>query len=462
MSALKLLDSVNQYLQQPQFPFQQFITQVEKDKITIEFDTDLNRLWAVGMKPVGAEKGKEGGKAGGNRKERDEKLEKIEVLAKGLLGGQVERETPAMQAALKGVSATQPIKPVTKGPFGARNNQMTGPSSSRPPVSAGIVGGSAVTIKRESTMVQPSSEIQQQPSTFSRVKDLLNIFNKFPSAPPLLQRTASPTLKEISRKLDFDALAAAAASAAAKGDGGGRRFESFASTTEIKQEDPPVPVAAIAAPLSENTGNKQEQRSIFSGLLFGQNNKTNTAPGKENTAKKLNMNNPGNPGSQTVTPTKTSPSKGELLSCEVSPVVPGRRSVLPSAHLSLKPIGPLRMAENYEVTDKDSDSDPEYSAKVAIARSKKSIPIWVEGWRQKSMKQMSVDPESIFGISVPECDLSVIFTERNYAKVRKARPKRVRGSSGNWKLDRLRQTEIDEYRGKCGQTVKADGVFYQN
>jgi hypothetical protein len=126
----------------------------------------------------------------------------------------------------------------------------------------------------------------------------------------------------------------------------------------------------------------------------------------------------------------------------------------------LQPIGPLREEENYELSEKETDSEREESTEVQQARRRaKKVPEWCRGWRELCMKQMAIDPESIFGIYIPNCDLGVIFADENYKKMRKTRPRRNRGSSGNWKMDKLRQEEIDTYRNVCGQILKADGVF---
>jgi hypothetical protein len=145
------------------------------------------------------------------------------------------------------------------------------------------------------------------------------------------------------------------------------------------------------------------------------------------------------------------------LSCTLTPVVPGRRSCI--AILPVKvPLGPKHVDDQYDVTDKDTDSENELSPNT---RAKKKIPGWCTNWRQKTIAQVAVDPESIFGISMPKCDLDVIFTDRNYRKMGLQRPKRARGSSGNWTFDKLSQDEIDKYRAKLGQVVKAEGVFVE-
>lgn len=145
------------------------------------------------------------------------------------------------------------------------------------------------------------------------------------------------------------------------------------------------------------------------------------------------------------------------LSCTLTPVVPGRRSCITMEPVMVQ-LGPKYDEDQYEVTDKDTESENEMTPNT---RAKKHIPAWCANWRQKAIAQIAVDPESIFGIVMPKCELETIFTEKNYQTMGLARPKRVRGSSGNWTFDKLTQNEIDMYRAKCGQVVKAEGVFIE-
>lgn len=143
------------------------------------------------------------------------------------------------------------------------------------------------------------------------------------------------------------------------------------------------------------------------------------------------------------------------LSCHLTPVVPGRRSCV-VVKPKMLPLAEKEDEDQYEITDKDTDSENELSP---ASRAKKHIPAWCVNWRQKAIAQIAVDPESIFGLTVPKCDLDVIFNEKNYREMGLHRPKRVRGSSGNWTFDKLTQDEVDRYRAKLGQVVKAEGVF---
>ena len=143
------------------------------------------------------------------------------------------------------------------------------------------------------------------------------------------------------------------------------------------------------------------------------------------------------------------------LSCTLTPVVPGRRSCIAVQPVMI-PLGSKVKEDQYEISDKDTDSENELSPN---SRAKKHIPAWCVNWRQKTIAQVAVDPESIFGVTVPKCDLDVVFIEKNYRKMGLQRPKRVRGSSGNWTFDKLTQEEVDKYRAKLGQVVRAEGVF---
>ena len=145
------------------------------------------------------------------------------------------------------------------------------------------------------------------------------------------------------------------------------------------------------------------------------------------------------------------------LSCALTPVVPGRRSCV-ALQPRMIPLVPKNKEDQYDITDKDTDSEDEMTPNT---RAKKHVPAWCVNWRQKAIAQIALDPESIFGVTVPKCDLDVVFTEENYRRMGISRPKRQRGSSGNWAFDKLTQEEVDRYRAKCGQVVKAEGVFVE-
>jgi len=61
-----------------------------------------------------------------------------------------------------------------------------------------------------------------------------------------------------------------------------------------------------------------------------------------------------------------------------------------------------------------------------------------------------VDPDSIFGSRVPIVRLEEVFGDDCYKTINKNRPKRARGSSGDWQRDRLTKQEISSYKQKMG------------
>lgn len=112
-------------------------------------------------------------------------------------------------------------------------------------------------------------------------------------------------------------------------------------------------------------------------------------------------------------------------------------------------IGPRQQADNYELSDKGEDSDQDHDQQD---RSHKHVPRWCDDYLKTLKDQSNIDPDTIFGSQVPKCDLEAIFTDDDYKKRGKERPKRRRGSSGEWKRDQLTNTEIAQYKAKCGQT----------
>lgn len=112
---------------------------------------------------------------------------------------------------------------------------------------------------------------------------------------------------------------------------------------------------------------------------------------------------------------------------------------------------PKRAEDNYEISDKeDSDDGGELGEPD---RSQKQEPAWCAGYLEALAAQSDVDPDTIFGCRLPRCDLEAIFTDSLYARCSRERPKRKRGSSGEWKKDRLKQDEIRMYKKKMGHTT---------
>lgn len=109
------------------------------------------------------------------------------------------------------------------------------------------------------------------------------------------------------------------------------------------------------------------------------------------------------------------------------------------------PLGPKIPEENYEISDKEEDSDMEDED-----REEKAIPAWCEAYHEQLAQQENVDPDSIFGTKVPVCNLDLIFTDELYRARGCPAPRRKRGSSCLWHKDRLRLSEVSAYRAKMG------------
>eukprot|EP00930_Biecheleria_cincta_P084699 TRINITY_DN7414_c0_g1_i1.p1 TRINITY_DN7414_c0_g1~~TRINITY_DN7414_c0_g1_i1.p1 ORF type:complete len:852 (+),score=147.68 TRINITY_DN7414_c0_g1_i1:64-2619(+) len=112
---------------------------------------------------------------------------------------------------------------------------------------------------------------------------------------------------------------------------------------------------------------------------------------------------------------------------------------------------PKNPADNYELSEYDGDSDAEDTSEKDRQRARKRLPAWSENYLDLLQKQADIDPSSIFGEGAPKCNMDEIFPNSLYRLVGKTRPKRARGSSGDWRRDRLTNTEINDYRRKMGQ-----------
>lgn len=112
---------------------------------------------------------------------------------------------------------------------------------------------------------------------------------------------------------------------------------------------------------------------------------------------------------------------------------------------------PKDASENYELSDKGSDSEAEEPD-----RTQKFTPAWSENYLEMLDSQVDIDADSIFGTRVPHCDLELIFSDKDYLKYRTERPRRKRGSSGEWRRDRLSRAEISEYKRKMGHHRRWD------
>jgi len=115
------------------------------------------------------------------------------------------------------------------------------------------------------------------------------------------------------------------------------------------------------------------------------------------------------------------------------------------------PLSPKKDDDNYDMSDKEENSD---DGGEEPDRSHKHVPRWCSTYLETLATQSLVDPDSIFGSKVPLCDLESIFSIETYKKYNRDRPQRRRGSSGEWKKDRLRPNEIRDYKKKMGQTKR--------
>jgi len=115
--------------------------------------------------------------------------------------------------------------------------------------------------------------------------------------------------------------------------------------------------------------------------------------------------------------------------------------------LRQKVLPPKKLDDNYEISEpEDSDGDQDDDAR----RTQKHVPKWCATFLADMQSQADIDPDTIFG-RVPHCNMDEIFTDDLYSQaVGKNRPKRARGSSGDWKRDRLTRTEIQDYKSRMG------------
>jgi len=165
------------------------------------------------------------------------------------------------------------------------------------------------------------------------------------------------------------------------------------------------------------------------------------------------------PAQQTLTlplpaPTLTAQGRTEDRTALNVPPVP---VFAPEPHMQLRrrELAPKKDEDNYEISDHDPDSDNEDEKRKENrdrARTHKPVPRWCETYLQELMEHADIDPDSIFAHRVPHCELDVIFPEVLYQEVGRHRPKRMRGSSGDWRKDRLTCAEIRNYKSRMGHT----------
>ncbi|CAE8727723.1 unnamed protein product, partial [Polarella glacialis] len=114
------------------------------------------------------------------------------------------------------------------------------------------------------------------------------------------------------------------------------------------------------------------------------------------------------------------------------PPVPAFRD--PAQIVRQMELEPKDPEDNYELSDCGGDSDQEDAAgERERQRGSKHVPKWCGEYLQVLSTQADVDPDTIFGSRVPQCIQEDIFTDDMYESVGKKRPKRARGSSGDWR-----------------------------
>lgn len=104
--------------------------------------------------------------------------------------------------------------------------------------------------------------------------------------------------------------------------------------------------------------------------------------------------------------------------------------------------------DNYEISEHEENSDED--ADRSRDRSGKHVPRWCSTYLEDLQRQADIDPDTIFSSKVSCCDLDAVFTDDMYREVGKQRPKRQRGSSGDWRKDRLGCMEIKNYKSRMG------------
>lgn len=174
---------------------------------------------------------------------------------------------------------------------------------------------------------------------------------------------------------------------------------------------------------------------------------TATAPTEPIATTKVNPSAGSTAPAFTGAVSSTNPSKQR--SYPKVPLFSGVQRSEPHMEIRKIPLPQKRIEDNYEISD-GCDSDAEESH--TRDRSDKHIPMWCTNYLEALSRQTDVDPDTIFGSKVPACLLEEIFHDDLYRQAGKNRPKRARGSSGDWRRDRLSNTEISHYKSRMGHT----------
>lgn len=138
------------------------------------------------------------------------------------------------------------------------------------------------------------------------------------------------------------------------------------------------------------------------------------------------------------------------------PVPPFRPEPELAVQLRQEALPPPSEADNYELTDHSVCSDEEEEEVLVKSpdreRRDKHIPSWSENYLAQLEGQAKLDPDCIFGRSVPPCILDDIFPEPLYRRFKREPGQRKRGSSGNWDEDKPKLKEVRAYKARMGQT----------
>ncbi|CEM22483.1 unnamed protein product [Vitrella brassicaformis CCMP3155] len=122
----------------------------------------------------------------------------------------------------------------------------------------------------------------------------------------------------------------------------------------------------------------------------------------------------------------------------------------PRCKRNMKPIGPKREEDQYEVTDNEGQRWERLDEKES--EPPKYVPRWaVKGkWRVSALSQLDWDPDSIFGIGLPRINLRAMFSshEELFKSLLREHPAdRPRRSSAVWiGMDKLTIDEVRCYR----------------
>merc|ERR1740123_2856364 len=143
-------------------------------------------------------------------------------------------------------------------------------------------------------------------------------------------------------------------------------------------------------------------------------------------------------------------SSNSIEGCSAAKARPPVPTFKPDPAMTLRQIDvkPKLDEDNYEISEHEENSDED--ADRSRDRSGKHVPRWCSTYLEDLQRQADIDPDTIFASKVSCCDLDAVFTDDMYREVGKQRPKRQRGSSGDWRKDRLGCMEIKNYKSRMG------------